>query len=74
MGQVVVEQLQGHGLQSLGRGRDLLEDVDAVAVLVHHALNASDLALYPAQPLLQGVLAVDVTRSHGLLLSYPIPL
>ena len=69
MGQVVVEQLEGHGLEGLGGGGDLLEDVDAVPVLVDHALQAPDLAFDPAQALLDGVLVVDVARSHRLLRS-----
>ena len=65
VGEVVVEQLQGHRLEGLGRRGHLLQDVDAVPVLVHHALQAPDLALHPAQALLHGVLVVDVARSHG---------
>src|SRR3954452_13613684 len=34
MVEVVVEQLQSYGLQGLGSGRDLCEDIDAVGVLV----------------------------------------
>ncbi len=63
--QVVVEQLQRHGLERLGGGGHLLQDVDAVPVLVHHALEAPDLAFYPSQPLLDRVLVVDVAGLHG---------
>ena len=65
---VVIEQLQGDRLQCLGRRRHLLEDVDAVAVLVDHALDAPHLAFDPAQPLLDRFLVVDVARPHGVLL------
>ena len=44
---------------------DLLQDLDAVPVLVHHALQAPDLALDPAQTLLDALLVLDVARSHG---------
>ena len=59
-----------HRLEGLGRRRDLLEDLDAVPVLVHHALEAPDLALHPAQALLDGVLVVDVAGSHVPPFSY----
>ncbi len=52
-------------LEGLGGGRHLFEDLDAVPVLVHHALQASDLAFYPPQPLLDRLFVVDVSRSHG---------
>ena len=67
---MVVEQLEGHRLQGAGRGRDLLEHIDAVAVLVHHALQAPDLPLDAPQPLLDCFFLVDVSRiSH--LCSHP---
>ena len=50
---------------------DLLEDLDAVPVLVHHALQTPDLALNPAQALLEGVLVVDVAGSHGPPIAVP---
>ena len=65
VGQVVVEQLERHRLEGLGGGGHLFEDVDAVAVLVDHALQAPDLALHPPQAFLEGLLVVDVARSHG---------
>ena len=40
VGHVLVEQRQGHGLQGPGGGRDLVEHVDAVLVLVDHALQS----------------------------------
>src|SRR5215475_14978563 len=61
VGQVLLEQLQGEGLQRLRGGRDLSEDVDAVLVLVYHPLQAADLALDPAQPLEVAVLPGAVT-------------
>jgi hypothetical protein len=43
MRQVVVEELQRHRLQGPVHGRDLSQDVDAVGVLLDHALQAPDL-------------------------------
>src|SRR5947207_1079769 len=53
---VVLQQFEGHRLQRPGGSRDLGEDVDAVAVFVDHPLQAPDLALDPAEALLDGVL------------------
>ena len=58
MPEVLVEHLQRDRLQRLGGGRDLGEDVDAVAILVDHRLEAPDLAFDATQPLLDGVLVV----------------
>ena len=60
VGQVLVEQAEGHGLERLRRGGDLGEDVDAVRVLGHHPLDAADLALDAAQALEVGFLGVGV--------------
>ena len=57
MRQVVVEQPQGHRLQRLRHGRDLGEDVNAVLILLNHALQAPCLTFDPAQPFELGVLA-----------------
>src|SRR5690606_35676453 len=61
--QVLLQQLQGEGLQGLGGGGHLGEYVDAVDVLVDHALQAADLSLDAAQAfevfLLLVVVAVD---------------
>ena len=54
-----------HGLQGLGHGGDLGEDVDAVDVLVDHPGDAADLALDAAQALEVVVLGVGVAV-HGL--------
>src|SRR5690606_16725062 len=59
--EVVVEQGEGDALEGAGRGGDLGEDVDAVRVLLHHAVDPAHLALDAAQPLEQGVLRLDVT-------------
>src|SRR5204862_2691403 len=64
MGQVIVEQFDGDRLQRLGGGRDLVEDLDAVLVLVDHALKAADLTLDPAEALLHGLLVVRIS-GHG---------
>ncbi len=68
--QVVVEQQQGHRLQSLRHRRDLFEHVDAVPVLVDHPLEAADLAFNFAEPLEHRILIVAASRPHT---SSPIP-
>src|SRR5581483_1458549 len=49
--EMLLEQADRHRLQSLRSRGDLGEDVNAVAVLFDHPLQAADLAFYPAQPL-----------------------
>src|SRR5207245_11092835 len=61
VGEVVIEQLDGHGLKRPGDRRHLVEDVDAVLVTLHHPLDAPDLSLDAPQPLLDRVLAVAIT-------------
>ena len=39
-----------HLLQRFADGKELLEDVDAVLVLLHHALNAFQVALHVLEP------------------------
>jgi hypothetical protein len=68
MADVVVEQSDRDLLQCIGRRRDLGQDVDAVIVVLDHALEAADLALDPAEPRQQVVL-VSVVTPHALLLS-----
>jgi hypothetical protein len=48
---VVLEQTHRNAFERAVGGRDLGQDVDAVAVLFNHALQAPDLALDPSQPL-----------------------
>ena len=48
---VLFEQADGHALQRLRRGADLGQHVDAVHVVVDHALQATDLALDAPQAL-----------------------
>src|SRR2546423_12875078 len=67
---MVVQQDQGHALQGRPDGVDLGQHVDAVAILVHHALQSADLALDPTQPSLDGLLVLRITW-HG---AYYIPL
>src|SRR5688572_25054164 len=57
---VLLEQAQGDRLESLRHRRDLGEDVDAVLLVLDHALQTAGLALDAAQPLEVVVLAVDV--------------
>ena len=59
---MVVEQLDGDGLEGPGDRGDLVEDLDAVLVLAHHPLQPSHLSLDAAQPPVDGVLVVAVTR------------
>lgn len=67
---VVVEQSQGDLVK---RGVDcgqLGQDVDAVAIVLDHALDAADLSLDPAQALEELVLARRVAaRGHGAFVS-----
>src|SRR5687767_4460669 len=58
--QVLLEQAEGDRLQGLRHGRDLGEDVDAVLLVLDHALQSARLALDATQPLEVLVLAVDV--------------
>src|SRR3954471_16799792 len=60
--QVRVEQLERDGLEGLRRGRDLGEHIDAVGVLVAHALHAPPLALAPPQPAAYVFLLLAVAR------------
>src|SRR6202034_1749447 len=75
-GQMAVEQFQRYRLQCPGGGGHLFEDVDAVAVLVHHPLQTSHLALDTAQSLLDRFLVVAVADggvSGGGHLGAPCP-
>ena len=62
---VFVEQAEGDLVDRRLDGGDLGEDVDAVAVLVDHPLEAADLAGDPAQAVLDLVLVVDVAAADG---------
>src|SRR5215203_3380089 len=57
---VLLEQAAGDRLQRLRHGGDLGEDVDAVLLVLDHALQTAGLALDAAQSLEVVVLAVDV--------------
>src|SRR5882724_236568 len=46
---VILDQADGHLVQRRLDGRDLLQDVDAVAVLLDHPLDAADLPLDPGK-------------------------
>jgi hypothetical protein len=52
-------------LKGPGDGRDLVEDLDAVPLFVHHTLQATHLALNAAKPFSGRVLLVDVTGHRG---------
>src|SRR5688500_6640462 len=60
MAHVLLEQAQCDRLECLRHRGDLGEDVDAVLLVLDHALQAAGLALDAAQPLEVVVLAVDV--------------
>ena len=57
---VILENLEPEALERGLDGADLREDVDAVAVLFDHPLDASDLPLDPVKALDQGSLVVAV--------------
>ena len=58
---VLVEEPERDLVQRGVDRRDLGEDVDAVAIVLDHALDAADLALDPAQALEQLVLGGGVS-------------
>jgi uncharacterized protein len=76
---VAIQETESDLVQRSLHGRDLREDVDAVAVLVDHALDAADLAFDASQTVTQLILACSVTlASTGCLCcshshSIPIP-
>src|SRR5699024_5788733 len=65
--EVLVEHRQGEGAQGLVDRRGLREDVDAVLVVLDHALKSTDLTLDTAQPVDVPLLVIAVTvgRRHG---------
>lgn len=65
------EQSQGEGLQCFCGGCDLGQDIDAVLILFHHALQTAYLAFDPAEPVEVGVPVLGVTR-HCTVLSWPL--
>src|SRR3954452_10515564 len=58
--EMLLEQAEGDRLQGLRHRRDLGEDVDAVLLVLDHALQTAGLALDATEPLEVLVLAVDV--------------
>src|SRR5438552_2799131 len=63
---MLVEDLECERLERRVDGRDLGEDVDAVAVLLDHPLDAADLALDSVQAFDQSVLVFAVAVDMGL--------
>src|SRR5215469_9348434 len=59
--QMLLEQAQGYRLQRPRGGGDLREDVDAVFIVLDHALQPPDLAFDPAQPRQVLLLALAVS-------------
>src|SRR5690625_1952637 len=73
MAQVIVQQAQRYPPQGACQRADLGEDVDAVLLLVHHAVDAASFAFDPLQPrqvaALVGnltVAAISMRRLRGL--------
>jgi len=58
--EVLLEQAEGDSLERLRHRRDLGEDVDAVLLVLDHALQTAGLTLDATEPLEVLVLAVDV--------------
>lgn len=56
MGDVVLEDLLFNAPQGGADGRDLRHDVDAVAVLVDHLREATDLSFDPPEPFFARIL------------------
>src|SRR5882757_8125597 len=54
MGDMVAQDFLLDPAQRRPRRRDLGDDVDAVAIVLDHAGEAADLALYPVQPFQNG--------------------
>ena len=61
MGDVILEQLRADLLERRLDGRDLGQDVDAVAVFLDHPLDPAHLALDPVQALDEQVLVLGVS-------------
>src|SRR5262245_8823544 len=63
---MVVEDLQGEALERRADGADLRQHVDAVALLLDHALDPAHLALDAMQPVDERLLVGDVAvcRAH----------
>src|SRR5262252_3897109 len=62
---VIGEQLEGDALEGGPCGIYLGQDVDAVAVVIQHLLDTSDLAFDPSEPGLDAVLILRVTWHIG---------
>src|SRR5204863_6253969 len=71
---VIVQQPERDLVQRRLDGRDLGEDVDAIAVLLDHALDAADLALDAAQAgqelVLGGGIAASLGGGHEISIAY----
>ena len=61
---VLVEDLERDALESGRGGRDLREDVDAVALVLDHPLDSAHLSLDSVQPLDERVLLFHVSVCH----------
>ena len=61
---VVIEDFEGQTLEGRPNGGDLSEDVDALTVVVDHALDTAHLAFDAVESLLQRVLVVSVVHQR----------
>ncbi|MDH6537868.1 hypothetical protein M2167_000370 [Streptomyces sp. SPB4] len=61
---MVLQHGEPEGLQCLGGGADLGEDVGVLGILLDQALQAADLTLDAAQPL-EGIVLVGRLTVHG---------
>ncbi len=62
---VLVEQPKSNLVKRSLNSRNLRQDINAVAILVNHSLDAADLTLHPTQPLLKLVLRGRVSANRG---------
>ncbi len=81
VGGMLIEEAKGDFVQSGLDGRDLGEDVDAVAILVDHLLDAADLTLDALEARLELILRCRVSAHrrfsssccHALNVALPLP-
>ena len=65
MGDVVVEDLEGEALERGRDGADLREHVDAVAILLHHPLDAAHLSLDAVEAVHELLAVLRVAVGHA---------
>ncbi len=62
---MILEELQRHAFQGCFHRVDLGQDIDAVAVCLHHALNTAYLPFYSFQPSADLLLVLAVPNHVG---------